>query len=233
MKKNNKRITMTEQKIYSVLIGLGVCTLAVLTVIYGVRNRNSSSLVEQKVELGDKSPVSGPVATTQEKKTTTEASSMEKEKKTVEATKESMAAVNAYNGKDKLIWPVTGNVIIPYSMDTTVYFETLDQYQCNPALYLKADKGTAVKAIYGGTVSSVTENNRHGKMLTIDMGNSYKMTYGQLDQVTLKKGDVVETGAQIGTVADPTDYFLLEGSHLYIKMTKNGKEVNPTDYLEP
>lgn len=231
MNKNNKKIATAEQKIYFVLIGLGVCALAVLTVLYGVRNRNSSSLVEQRVKLGEDNPVSGPVATTENKGKITEASKETKE--TTEAAKESMAAINGYNGKDKLLWPVTGNVIIPYSMDTTVYFETLDQYQCNPALYLKADKGTAVKAVYQGTVTSVTENERYGKMLTIDMGNGYKMAYGQLEQVNLKKGDQVETGAKVGTVAEPTDYFLLEGSHLYIKMTKNGKEVNPTEYFEP
>jgi hypothetical protein len=32
-------------------------------------------------------------------------------------------------------------------------------------------------------------------------------------------------------VAEPTDYFLLEGSHLYFKMTKEDEPVNPTDYF--
>ena len=34
----------------------------------------------------------------------------------------------AYDGKQRLPWPVMGNVILPYSMDTTVYYTTLDQY---------------------------------------------------------------------------------------------------------
>ena len=139
----------------------------------------------------------------------------------------------SYNGQDKLSWPVSGNVIIPYSMDTTVYFETLDQYQCNPALYVKADKGTEVKAVYGGTVSAVTKNDRYGNLITIDMGNGYKISYGQLTDIPYKKGDVVKTGTVIGKIADPTDYFTLEGSHLYMKMTLKGKPVNPTEYLEP
>ena len=34
---------------------------------------------------------------------------------------------------DKLSWPVTGNIVLGYSMDTTTYFPTLDQYKVNPA----------------------------------------------------------------------------------------------------
>ena len=235
MKNTNKKIISTEQKIYTVLIGLGICALAVVTIIYGVRSKNSSNLVDQSVQMGDENPVSGPVAQTAREEDDTEAAGTESstEKNTEAEAKESMASVTGYNGTDKLAWPVTGNVIIPYSMDTTVYFETLDHYQCNPALYIKADVGSPVKAVYGGTVSSVTENDRYGHMITIDMGNGYKMSYGQLGDITFEKGDVVETGAQLGTIAEPTDYFMLEGSHLYMKMTLNGKEVNPTEYLEP
>lgn len=236
MKNTNKNVTGAEQKIYPLLIGIGICALALVTLIYGVKSRNSSSLVDQNVKLGENNPVSGPVAKTDlqdsSAKETTEASS-EVEEETTEKAKESMAPVNVYNGKDKLGWPVTGSVIIPYSMDTTVYFETLDQYQCNPALYMKAEKGTPVMAIFGGTVSAVTEDDRYGKMITVDMGNGYTMTYGQLENIGYQKGDLVETGTQLGTIAEPTDYFLLEGSHLYLKMMKNGEPLNPTDYMEP
>ena len=35
---------------------------------------------------------------------------------------------------EELLWPMEGNVIINYSMDSTVYFPTLDQYKYNPAV---------------------------------------------------------------------------------------------------
>ena len=65
-----------------------------------------------------------------------------------------------------------------------------------------------------------------------DMGNGYEMIYGQLENISCKKGDVIKTGSVIGKVAEPTNYFMLEGSHLYVKMTKDKKPVNPTDYFE-
>ncbi len=234
MKDTNKKISGMEQKLYTALIGLGIFALAVVTVIYGVRTQNKSDLVEQEFRHGENNPVTGPVAKTTEEENG-RASEVIQEKETVpqESEKENVAATMAYNGKDKFNWPVSGNVIIPYSMDTTVYFETLDQYQCNPALYIKAEKGTEVKAVLGGTVASVTTNNRFGNQITIDMGNGYKMCYGQLSDIPYQKGDQVEQGSVLGKIAEPTDYFMLEGSHLYMKMMHNGKSVNPTDFLAP
>jgi murein DD-endopeptidase MepM/ murein hydrolase activator NlpD len=116
-------------------------------------------------------------------------------------------------------------------MDTTVYFETLDQYQCNPALYIKAEAGTEVKSVYQGKIMQIQKDDRLGNLVTVDIGNGYQVTYGQLDEVSLQEGDSVETGSVIGKVAEPTDYFLLEGSHLYFQMTKENEPVNPTDYF--
>ena len=40
---------------------------------------------------------------------------------------------------DKLSWPVTGNIVLGYSMDTTTYFPTLDQYKVNPANVIQSE----------------------------------------------------------------------------------------------
>ena len=240
MENTNKKADGLEQKLYTALIGFGVFALAAVTVIYGVRTQKSMGFAEQKTQLGEQNAVTGPVAKTDANENTVKDEDTEEEKNMdeiqntgKEQERESAAAVMSYNGKDKLLWPVSGNVIIPYSMDTTVYFETLDQYQCNPALYIKAEKGTEVKASCGGTVTHVAENKRYGKQIILDMGKGYKMTYGQLTDIPYKKGDIVEKGSILGKIAEPTDYFTLEGSHLYMEMTLHGKAVNPTEYLEP
>ena len=239
MNNTNKKENSLEQKIYAALIGLGVFALATVTVIYGVRTQKADEFAKENVQLGEANPVTGPVAATEEKDSkknmedTEEKDAVQVTEAEKEKTVETMTLSAGYNGKDKLSWPVTGNVIIPYSMDTTVYFETLDQYQCSPALFIKAEKGTEVKSVYGGTVINVSENSRYGNQITLDMGNGYKMSYGQLSDIPYKKGDVVEKGSLLGKIAEPTDYFALEGSHLYMKMTLQGKAVNPTDYMEP
>jgi septal ring factor EnvC (AmiA/AmiB activator) len=235
MKEKKKEVT-TEQKIYGVLLVVGLIALASLTLLYGRKASEKNEVAEQKIEMSDDSPVSGQVSTEEKKEEMAQEDKTKEEAKTQKSTsskKQETASVKntSYDGKEKLIWPVSGNVLIPYSMDTTVYFETLDQYQCNPALYIKAEAGTEVKSVYQGKVTQIQKDDRLGNLMTVDIGNGYQVTYGQLDEISLQEGDSVETGSVIGKVAEPTDYFLLEGSHLYFKMTKENEPVNPTDYF--
>ena len=37
-------------------------------------------------------------------------------------------------------WPVKGDVLLPFSMDKTVYFPTLDQYQYNRGMVIRANE---------------------------------------------------------------------------------------------
>lgn len=236
MNEKKKEIT-AEQKIYAVLLVAGIIALASLTLLYGRKTKKMDDLVEQNIELDDDSPVSARVSTEpkEEETKTEEATSEAPMQESADTQKKQQTAsmqTKAYNGKDKLMWPVAGNVLIPYSMDTTVYFETLDQYQCNPALYIQSEQGTPVKSIYGGTVTKVDKDDRLGQMMTVDMGNGYSVTYGQLANLEYKKGDHVAAGSVLGKVAEPTNYYMLEGSHLYVKMTKDKKPVNPTEYFE-
>lgn len=131
----------------------------------------------------------------------------------------------------EMVWPVEGEVLKPFSMDTTIYFETLDQYKCNPALLIKADVNQEVVASFGGTVESITEDSVNGTVMTVDMGNGYKAVYGQVKDVNVAEGDSIVKGQAIGNVAQPTKYFSEEGSHLHFAMTKDETPVNPEDYL--
>ena len=63
---------------------------------------------------------------------------MEEEKESSLGAGAAAARALSYNGTDRLSWPVQGNVILDYSMDSTIYFPTLDQYKCNPALIIHA-----------------------------------------------------------------------------------------------
>ena len=131
----------------------------------------------------------------------------------------------------KMIWPVEGNVLIDFDMNNTVYFSTLDLYKCSDAVYIQSDVGTPVYAGHACKVEEVAYDTEIGNNVTVEMGNGYVATYGQLRDIQIEKGTVLEEGELIGYVASPTKYFTVEGSHLYIKMTKNGVAVDPLDYL--
>lgn len=129
-------------------------------------------------------------------------------------------------------WPVEGKVILPYSMETTVYYKTLDQYQCNPGMLIGAGSGTTVKNAFWGKVTKVTSDNTYGNLVTLYIGNDYSIVYGQLDTVYVKVGDYVEAGQSIGTVGKPTDSFAEEGSHLFFQMLEGEEAIDPMMFIE-
>lgn len=145
---------------------------------------------------------------------------------------DSVSAGYSFSEADILKMPVSGEIILDYSMDNTIWFPTLGVYKCNPGIYISGDVGTDVTASAPGKVESVTANEELGNMVTIDMGNGYKATYGQLDDIRVSEGEVVLADSVIGTVAEPTIYYTMEGSGIYFKLTHNNVPDNPLDYME-
>lgn len=137
-----------------------------------------------------------------------------------------------FNSEKTISWPVSGSVILPFSMETTVHFETLDQYRCNPGMLISAGNGTTVKSAYLGKVTKVTSDNVYGNMVTMYLGNDYSVTYGQLDTIYVKEGDFVKAGESVGTIGNPTDSFTDEGSHLYFQMTEGETPIDPVLFME-
>ena len=128
---------------------------------------------------------------------------------------------------DGLLRPVNGEIILPFSMDGSIYFSTLDQYKYNPALMISAQEGTQILSCADGKVIDIFENEEIGQAVTVELGDGYQITYGQLQNITVGVGQYVEEGQSIGFLAAPTKYFYLEGSNLYLKLTVDGIPVNP------
>ena len=127
---------------------------------------------------------------------------------------------------DGLQQPVQSDILMHYSMDKSIYFATLDQYKYNPATVFSAEEGTAVTACAQGKVKSVFENEEIGKAVTLDLGDGYEATYGQLKDIAVKENSYVNPGETIGSVAAPTKYYSAEGSNLYFALTHDGEPVN-------
>ena len=128
-------------------------------------------------------------------------------------------------------WPIHGNILVDYSMDSTVYFPTLDQYRLSPAIAVQADEGAPVMSAVNGTVYSVEETAKTGTTVTMELGNGYQAVYGQLKDLNVSEGDTVKKGVIIGYVNAPTKYYSEEGSNLYFAMKKDGKPIDPIAYL--
>ena len=137
-----------------------------------------------------------------------------------------------FTEEDTLMWPSAGTILIDYSMDGTVYFPTLNQYKYNPALIIGSETGNQVIASAKGMVESIAIDEETGTTLVLNIGNGYKLTYGQLKELAVAEGDVVEQGTLLGYVSEPTKYYSTEGSNLYFAMTQDEAAVDPVLYLE-
>lgn len=129
-----------------------------------------------------------------------------------------------------ILWPVNGAVIMSYSMDKTVYFQTLDQYKYNPAVIIEGAEGDQVLCGAPGIIKSIDVNAQTGTTVNVDIGNGYELLYGQLKEVPVKVGDYVEAKSVLGYVSQPTKYYSKEGCNVYFEMRKDGQPVNPVEY---
>lgn len=138
----------------------------------------------------------------------------------------------SFNTDEKMMWPVSGNVLLNYSMDSTIYFATLNQYKYNPALVIQGDVNTKVLSASDAIIEDIYTDTETGITIKADLGNGYKALYGQLKETTVNIGDKVDKGAILGYISEPTKYYSIEGSNLYFEITKDSIPVNPLSFLE-
>ena len=137
-----------------------------------------------------------------------------------------------FSEKDVLSWPVDGNVLIPFNMEQTVYFATLDQYKYNPAVIIAGEVGEEVWSATDGKVTSIKQDAQTGTTVTVDLGDGFEAIYGQLGELHVKEGDRIEEGVLIGYLGEPTKYYSVEGCNLYFQLLKDGEAVDPLHYLD-
>ena len=128
-------------------------------------------------------------------------------------------------------WPVSGQVVIDYDMEHTVYFPTLNEYKYSPAIAISSEVDTPVASVANGQVVSVEESVETGTTVTVDLGNGYQAVYGQLKDVAFQPEQYVEAGATLGYVNEPTKYYTKEGANLYFELKKDGSPLDPIQYL--
>jgi murein DD-endopeptidase MepM/ murein hydrolase activator NlpD len=144
---------------------------------------------------------------------------------------DNVSARYSFSENDTLTWPVAGDVILKYNVDSTIYFKTLGMYKTNPAINIASQVDEPVVAAASGVVTEVVTNEETGITLTVDIGNGYVTTYGLLKDVTLKKGMTIVAGEVIGKVAEPTKYYTEEGANVFFKLEKDGESLDPVMYL--
>lgn len=147
---------------------------------------------------------------------------------------EQVAAMNlTYDGSVKMSWPVESrNVLMEYSMDSTVYHATLNQYKVSRGILIQEEPGNPVFAPADCLVTEVGSNEEIGNYVVVKLGENYSATLGNLAGITVAPNQYILQGTVVGTLAEPTKYYVVEGPNLYFEVTNTGNAVDPLAYLE-
>ena len=129
-------------------------------------------------------------------------------------------------------WPVKGEVLTGYTVETLAYDATMGDWRTHAGLDIASAAGTNVLATAAGTVTAVDQDDLMGTTVVIDHGDGLVSAYSNLQATpTVKVGDSVYTGTIIGAVGATAIAESALASHLHFQMTLDGSPVDPLDYL--
>lgn len=135
------------------------------------------------------------------------------------------------NSSEKLVFPVSEDVLKKWSGDTPVYFETLKDWRTHKATDFQCNKDAFVRSAGSGNVKEITESGLYGPTIIIEQNDGAVLTYcGVKANENLSAGNHVSAGDNIGTVAKiPCEAG--EKSHIHLEVKVDGKNVDPVKYL--
>lgn len=238
---NRKKRKVDGEKIFSIVASLAIVAALVVGVISIVRATSNSkkqnyidlNVADNSTTVESEKPTKIEPVTTAPAVTepATDAPTLPASQVQDETPVQVNAPVFSFNDGSSLLWPVDGEIILGYNMDNTIYFPTLDQYKCNPAIIISAEVGADVKSAAPGLVEDIYEDPIVGTSMVISVGDGYKITYGQLSDLAVGISDTVEAGTVLGKIAKPTKYFTEEGSNLYFELDNGDSPVDPLTHL--
>ena len=132
----------------------------------------------------------------------------------------------------KIVRPVNGTVLAPYSMEVLSYNETTRDWRVHNGMDIAAEAGTNVFAAASGTVYTVYEDDTMGTTVVISHDNGYTTRYSSLaSEVLVESGDTVEAGQVIGTVGNTALLETAVGDHLHFSVSCDGTPIDPETFL--
>lgn len=97
--------------------------------------------------------------------------------------------------KGKLPWPIHGLLVERFGQSRNSRLETITD---NPGIELSCEDGAPVRAVAGGSVSSVTWLRGFGNVCIVEHPGAYYTVYAKLGQVLVKPEEIVSDTTIIG-----------------------------------
>lgn len=126
------------------------------------------------------------------------------------------------NGIKIATLPVSGTISSRYGVSSSI------RSSRHTGLDIAASKGTQIKVVADGTVTSAEYSGSYGYLVKVDHGNGLETWYAHTSKMYVTKGQKVKAGdviALVGSTGNST------GPHLHFEIRINGEHVNPQNYL--
>jgi murein DD-endopeptidase MepM/ murein hydrolase activator NlpD len=98
----------------------------------------------------------------------------------------------------------------------------------HPGIDFKGRKGDEVKCTASGKVVFAGWSGGYGNCIRIEHINNFETVYGHLSRIKVKVGQEVNVGDEIGLVGSTGHS---TGAHLHYEVRKNGRPINPVNFL--
>lgn len=128
--------------------------------------------------------------------------------------------------------PLSGTISKGYSV-SPLYSVTLDDWRSHEAIDISSEEGDSVFSIEKGTVTEVGRDPLLGVYIKIDHQNGFESLYFNLHtETTVQEDQEIEKGHQIGYVGRTSILEQSDSPHLHFELKKDGKKVNPKEYIK-
>ncbi len=80
----------------------------------------------------------------------------------LEEPSEEAVSAPVFSEESTLSWPIHGSILREYSMDTTVFYPTLESYKVSPGILIQGEPDMEVSAAAAGVVKTISNNEEIG-----------------------------------------------------------------------
>lgn len=141
-------------------------------------------------------------------------------------------AVPPQSAPASLAWPVRGEVLTGYTVETLAYDVTMGDWRTHAGIDIAAAAGTEVRAPASGVVRDVIQDVMMGTTVVLDHGGGLTTACSNLAAVpTVEVGNSVSVGAVIGSVGSTAIAESALPSHLHFTVERAGASVDPMELL--
>ena len=132
----------------------------------------------------------------------------------------------------RFVWPVSGEVEVPHSLDELIFDRTMGDWRTHAGIDIRAELGETVLAITGGVVERIFHDDLLGTTVVISHGNGLQSLYANLmEQPTVEVGQWVSMGTPIGAVGGTALAKSGIVHHLHLEVFEDGARVDPMLFL--